>query len=65
MRIAFVGNCQVESCAVSAKYMLDAAEISMFDYSQPYSKNEEERRRYAGGRLGLLGGRDARARRMA
>ena len=35
MRISFIGNCQVESYAVSAKYMLDDAEISMLDYSQP------------------------------
>jgi hypothetical protein len=50
VRIAFIGNCQVESLAVSAKHMLDDAEISMFDYSQHYSRDEEERRRYV---LGL------------
>ncbi len=50
MRIAFIGNCQVESFAVSARHMLGDAEISVFDYSQSYSRDEEARRRYA---LGL------------
>ena len=50
MRIAFIGNCQVESFAVSARHMLDDAEISLFDYSQEYSRDEEARRRYV---LGL------------
>ena len=50
MRVAFIGNCQVESFAVSARHMLGDAEISTFDYSQPYSRDEDERRRYV---LGL------------
>ena len=50
MRIAFIGNCQVESFAVSARHMLDGAEISVFDYSQTYSRSEEARRRFV---LGL------------
>ncbi len=50
MRIAFIGNCQVESLAVSARHMLDGAEVSIFDYSQPYSRDAEVRRRYV---LGL------------
>ena len=50
MRIAFIGNCQVESFAVSARHMLEDAEISVFDYSQMYSRDEEARRRYV---LGL------------
>jgi hypothetical protein len=50
MRIAFIGNCQVESYAVSARHMLDNADISLFDYSQLYSRDAETRRRYV---LGL------------
>ena len=50
MRIAFIGNCQVESLAVSARHMLDHAQTSIFDYSQLYSRDAEARRRYV---LGL------------
>ena len=50
MRVAIIGNCQVESFAVAAEHMLDGPEISIFDYSQTYSRSEEDRRRYV---LGL------------
>ena len=47
MRVAFIGNCQVQTLAVLSRVMLDASEIRVFDYSEPYSRIEANRQRFA------------------
>ena len=49
MRIALIGNCQVQTMALLAGRMLDGAEIRVFDYSQAYSRDEATRARFADG----------------
>jgi hypothetical protein len=49
LQIALIGNCQVQSLGFLADLMLDGAEIRTFDYSEPYSRSEENRRVFADG----------------
>jgi hypothetical protein len=47
LRIALIGNCQVQSLSACAAAMLDAQEILVFDYSEPYSRDEAQRQAFA------------------
>ncbi len=47
MRIALIGNCQVQSLSVAARLMLDDVVLKTFDYSEAYSRDEENRKRFA------------------
>ncbi|MBV9538497.1 MAG: hypothetical protein JOY70_06155, partial [Acidisphaera sp.] len=47
MRIAFIGNCQVQTMSLIAALMVERAETSMFDFSELYSRSDEQRARFA------------------
>jgi hypothetical protein len=47
MKIALIGNCQVQSLAISAALMIAGVEIETFDYSQSYARDEERRKQFA------------------
>lgn len=47
LRLAFIGNCQVQSYEVLARRMLPRCEVITLDFSQPSSRDEEVRKAFA------------------
>ena len=48
-RLAFLGNCQVQSFSVIAPLLVDDAEVRAFDYADPATHNDASRAAFADG----------------